>query len=284
MKREAATVAIVIFLVGLMGGGCNREAVPEPIDLEKVAAKVDAQISARQALLSGAVADGGEIDASSRVGITLLVEFIEVPKRLMNEYSAENLIRNDADEFRRQAQVWMKSNQARLFDMMMARCRNQQHAGFSSIRDVYYPGNYEVELDKSPEAKKAKADPKKKNSEETAPSPPKQVRVSAEFDVREIGAKLNFSPTIVGNQMIEIEVNPELSFRLDRNVWESKSGESSTQIETPVFHSVNVDSTVTIKNGGYAFLGAHSLPKEKQSAEFEGEETLLLLFARADSF
>jgi len=55
----------------------------------------------------------GDIDSKSRVGITLLVEFIEVPKRLMNDYSVENPIRNDADDFRRQAQVWIKSEKAR---------------------------------------------------------------------------------------------------------------------------------------------------------------------------
>lgn len=128
------------------------------------------------------------------------------------------------------------------------------------------------------------ADPDKGDSDGTASSLPPPTRVAADFDVREIGAKLIFSPRIVDNQMIEIEVNPEMSFRLNRNIWESKSANSSTQIETPVFHTVNVNSTVTVKNGGYAFLGAYALLKEKQCGDFDGEETILLMFIRADSF
>ncbi len=255
--------------VSILLCGCGNE---DAANLEQITLKVDQQIADRH---SRQLELKSEDEASA---VTVLVEYIEVPALLLNNYTAAHPLQEDADGLRRETQVWLNSGQANLIDMTVVHGQSGQRSKVEAVHEVIYPTKYASPKTRAKPATKAKPD---KAADDTKPQTEIAITPTA-FVTRRAGSVLEIDPVIGKDGTIQLNLAPELSTRLKRNSWQATSDDKTATFETPEFHTAGVTTQVMIENGGYAFLGTGRLPEERRSLVFE--DSLLLMFVRADAF
>jgi hypothetical protein len=203
-------------------------------------------------------------------GVMILFEWIEVEHEDFSDWVFENKLEVDAAELRKVVQGWVKEDDAEIIRTSIIHARSGQRAQVESIEEVIYPTDYDP-----PEI------PTTVTLEE-AEAPVTPPNASA-YQTRNVGTTVEVDPVISEDgQLIDLNLSPEMVFRLDDIEWASASNGERLVTKHPLFYTMKATTQVTLKNGGYALIGTLQLPPDEDDDDDENEE-IVLLFVRADA-
>lgn len=229
----------------------------------------------------------------------VMVEIIEVEFNDFTKWSTgHEMGPESATLLRKDAQQWIAEDRAAVVDTVAVHCPGGGRARTSSVREFRYPVNYaypttiESTDDKDDETKKGsdgsskgkdsdtkekKPQPKKKPVEKPNPTPVK-------FDVREAGLTLEVSLISIDSEsgVIDLEVNPNLVNHIGTVEWKAADENDLGDFTSPVFETVQIQSSVSLMDGRYALLGIGKIPDGMRRSHPDSD-TVLLAFIRADS-
>lgn len=226
---------MILTILTVALSGCGRDASK---DLARIEADVDARIETRR---SRSQPFTGKTDPSR---ISVFIEYFEVPRVLFDDYLSENPVNGNDDRFRRQIEIWLRTGQAKLHDMMAVQTESGQQAKTESFRDILYPT-------------------------ETQSTNNENDGILRNFNTRKTGAIMTIDATHTDAGAIKIILNSSLS---------SHSGPPA---DFSAFQQTDLSTTLIIANGSYVLAGTG---KQTDTQTDTPTDSLLAIFIRADSF
>lgn len=202
--------AMILTILTVALSGCGRDASK---DLARIEADVDARIETRR---NRSQPFTGKTDPSR---ISVFIEYFEVPRVLFNDYLSENPVNGNDDRFRRQIEIWHRTGQAKLRDMMAVQTESGQQAKTESFRDILYPTVIQSTNNENGDG------------------------ILRNFNTRKTGAIMTIDATHTDAGAIKIILNSSLS---------SHSGPPA---DFSAFQQTDLSTTLIMANGRYVFAG-----------------------------
>jgi len=174
-----------------------------------------------------------EPDHVEQIGV--LIEHIQLDaktaSKLVRKYSADF----DATEFRDEVQELVDEEKASMIESSYLLTQNGLRARVSSIHDFIYPIDYE----------------------ETSRGGTYMIRT---FDIGWVGSTIEVEPQI-SDGLVYLNLSPHITELVEL----TKFGKGEGETNRPLFFHLNLGTTVTILDGGYA-LAAMQVPRSKKNA------------------
>lgn len=206
---------------------------------------------------------------SPRPEIAVLVEYISVDLETSNELLVTFSPKaTDAAELRDSLEKMIDKGKAELVETLWVRSRSAQRAKTESVREDYYPTQYDP-----PELPYVVA---------TNPANPKAQMTHAVpggFNTRNVGSTLEVDPVLSpDHKTIILSLSPEIVTRLKDHYFTRKDFENKAwgieNIFMPTFYTIKDTTQIEVAPGKYNLLGIHTPHDDKKKR--------ILVLLRAD--
>jgi hypothetical protein len=177
----------------------------------------------------------------------------------------------DAGPLRESVRKLVKEKDARMLETALVIARSGQRAKVESITEYIYPTEYDAPgmIVPSGEAK-------------TTATRFRYTPNPAAFETRNLGVTLEVDPVLgADNKTIDLNLAPEIVYLVDQETYgefDSESGE--VDIVMPTFYTMKTTTQITLIDGEYTILGAHS-PFNEDTMRTDPERKVII-FAKVD--
>ncbi len=217
--------------------------------------------------------------AGIKPSIGILIEYISLDSKKANTLLGEFTSKaSDVAELRDALEQAIDKGDAELVETMWIRGRSGQRALTESVREDYYPTNYEspvlpyVGAESSSEPSHKKKGPGESEIHMTHAIP-------NTFDLKKIGSILEVDPILSSDhKLITLSLSPTIVTRLEDHYFTRKGFENSAwgveNVLMPAFYTMKDITQIEVAPGKYNLLGIHTPPRNKDKK--------ILVLVRAD--
>lgn len=177
----------------------------------------------------------------------------------------------NAGPLRESVRKLVKEKDARMLETALVIARSGQRAKVESITEYIYPTEYDPPGMIAPSGEAKSTATKFRYT----PNP-------TAFETRNLGVTLEVDPVLgADNKTIDLNLAPEIVYLVDQETYgefDSESGE--VDIVMPTFYTMKTTTQITLIDGEYTILGAHS-PFNEDTMRTDPERKVII-FAKVD--
>lgn len=213
--------------------------------------------------------------------IRVQVEYVDLPlATVSNLLFEDDSAQSDATELRKKVQELVKKGEGKIMETLVATGRSGEKQSAESVQEMIYPTEYEpaeVPLEVDVPDKTGGLTPEDILALDMMVTP----ATPTSFETRNVGSSLEIEPSLSeDNKTIDLKLGQELVWFTGNETWgehKSRSGNVS-KIETPVFYSVRVTTSLTLIDGKPALAAVVSPKDDKGKVDFSRK---LMVFVKA---
>ncbi|MDF1851255.1 MAG: hypothetical protein P1U85_10500 [Verrucomicrobiales bacterium] len=256
---------LLVLVSGIVGCGKSRKE-RERKDLES---RVVAQELQRKNQIEGRAG----FEKANQADV--VVEYFEIPAVMGGQLQNSETFNPDADGFRREVQLLAKSGQAKLRELMVAQVKRGVEARSVSLQEGFVP--VVDSIDPEPEGPASESTEEGDSREEgEIAAQTEQEKKRVKFQEEEHRSFLQVKWTDDASHLPG-EISLDMASVLAIPFPAGHEGEKYS-----LFHRIETNSRVTLRNGRYAVMGGGRLPSEIANSEYEG--SMIVIFLRVDRF
>ncbi len=196
--------------------------------------------------------------------IGILVEYIsvdhETASTLLGRFASKA---GDAGELRDELELLIDKGNANLVETAWVRARSGQRAKTESVREDYYPTDYDSPEIPNTIGNIVVSDSDKKGGKSSEAKIHMTSAMPSSFDRRNVGTTLEVDPVLSSDhKLIDLNLAPEIVTRLedDYHIREGfeKSAKGVEHIFMPTFYAIKDTTQIEVAPGKYNLLGIHT--------------------------
>ncbi|MCG8602358.1 MAG: hypothetical protein MI807_19595 [Verrucomicrobiales bacterium] len=207
--------------------------------------------------------------------LRIQLEWIEMSHETMTEMledesgmEVDGRLSGNAGPLRESVKELIDEKDARILETAIVTARSGQRAKVESIAEFIYPTEY---------------DPPSTVTGTEAKSP--RIRLAPQataFETRNLGMTLEVDPVLgADDRTIDLNLAPEIVYLVDQENYGSFDGDDhEVEVVMPTFYTMKTTTQITMIDGQYTFLGAHS-PFNEDTLRMDSERKVLL-FLKTD--
>ena len=256
---------LLVLVSGIVGCGKSRKE-REREDLEsRVAAQELQRKNQIEARVSNKKANQADI----------VVEYFEIPAVKGEPFQDSEIWNPDADGFRREVQLLAKSGQAMLRELMVAQVKRGVEARSAWLQEGFVPVVDSIDPELEGPASGSTEEGDSGEGGDVAAQPEREKK-RVKFREEEHRSFLQVKWTDDADHLPG-EISLDMASVLAIPFPAGHEGEKYS-----LFHRIETNSRVTLRNGRYAVMGGGRLPSEIANSEYEG--SMIVIFLRVDRF
>ncbi len=204
--------------------------------------------------------------------VRVMVEWIEVPHKTLTQLMSEPTTADNDTRLRKRLAELIHQGDARIMETMMSTHIPTHYPHTESVQEIIYPTEYETAY---PKDHKEDANLQKEDKQFVAAPTP------AFFDMRRMGSCFEYETVLRENgKWIDVYLNPEISSHTGTRTWaEWQNSHGKTPIQTPLFHTMRLNTQVRLSHGKPMLAAVLSPKNPDGQTDFTRK---LMLFVRAD--
>lgn len=206
--------------------------------------------------------------------IRVQVEYVEMDHELMTELmSAEKVLSDNA--LRKRLRELEKEKKVKVVETQVAVTRSGKVVTVEAVEEFIYPTEYEpAELPN--EVTVVKGGEKVETDVRDVASGPTPTA----FETRNLGSTLEAEPNLGEHEFMDVRVSTEMVQHVRNEVWAEWKGKTGdAPILMPIFYTMRISGTYTMRDGSYCLAAAVS-PKGPDGHPAYGRK--VMIFLRAD--